>query len=72
MIKDRKQLVKVQIRFNSGPLTTAVTGEAHTVGLGYSMLCVLCTTVRDEAELCRGSQLSFLAGVVYKTILIPC
>lgn len=50
--------------------TSAVTGEAHTVGLSHSMLCVLCTTVRDEAELCQGSQLSFLAAVVY--IFIPC
>lgn len=63
---------RVQIRYNSGLLTSALTGEAHTVGLGYSVLCMLCTTVRDEAQLCPGSQLSFLAAVVYKTILIPC
>lgn len=43
--------------------TSAVTGEAHTVGLSHSMICVLCTTVSDEAELCQGSQLSFLAAV---------
>lgn len=40
--------------------SSAVMGEANT---DHSMLCVLCTTVCHEAELCQQSQL-FLAGVV--------
>lgn len=35
------------------------------------MLCLLYTTLGDEAKLCQGTQLSFLAAVVFKTILIP-